>query len=33
MDFLALKFGDFAYFERLTVSMKVLERKCLLAPE
>jgi hypothetical protein len=32
MDFLALKVGDFAYFERLTVSMKILGRECLSAP-
>jgi hypothetical protein len=32
MDFLALKVDDFAYFERLTVSMKILWRKFLLAP-
>jgi hypothetical protein len=32
MDFQGLKIGDFAYFERLTVSMKVLGRECLLSP-
>jgi hypothetical protein len=32
MDLLALKVGDFAYFERLAVSIKVLGRECLLAP-
>jgi hypothetical protein len=31
MDFLALKIDDFAYFERLTVSMKILGQKCPLA--
>jgi hypothetical protein len=30
-DFQGLKVGDFACFERLTVSMKVLGRECLLA--
>jgi hypothetical protein len=32
MDFQGLKVGDFAYFEHLTVSMKVLGRECLFAP-
>jgi hypothetical protein len=32
MDFQKLKVGDFAYFERLTVSMKLLGRECLLTP-
>jgi hypothetical protein len=29
MDFQGLKVGDFAYFERLTASIKVLGRECL----
>jgi hypothetical protein len=32
MDFQGLKVGDFAYFERLTASMKVLGRECIFAP-
>jgi hypothetical protein len=28
MDFQELKVGDFAYFERLTASIKVLGREC-----
>jgi hypothetical protein len=32
MDFQGLKVSDFAYFERLTVSIKVLGREFLLAP-
>jgi hypothetical protein len=32
MDFQGLKVGDFAYFERLTASIKVLGRECLFAP-
>jgi hypothetical protein len=31
MDFLALKVGDFAYFERLIVSTKIPGRECLSA--
>jgi hypothetical protein len=32
MGVLALKVGDFPYFERLTLSMKKLGRECILAP-
>jgi hypothetical protein len=32
MDFQGFKVGDFAYFERLTASIKVLGRECLFVP-